>query len=195
MIKYQLVLDVAGVIVTNLSPTYWVEMAVSAGVAYEFLHNQFKHEIRELLWTGKISEEEFWEWLNKQCPSIENHEAQSILYKHLRPLPAFDYIPDWSEVADIHLLSNHRQEWLEPLLEPIRPYLKSITISSSVGLCKPRPEIYTIVNAKLDPMLQVMYIDDQDKNMKAARELSWNTLTADREGEWIKSVKQILYSN
>ncbi|OAB36684.1 hypothetical protein PMSD_10160 [Paenibacillus macquariensis subsp. defensor] len=195
MIKYQLVLDVAGVIVTNLSPTYWVEMSVSAGVSYEFLHNQFKHEIRELLWTGKISEEEFWEWIIRQCPSLEIHEAQSMLYKHLRTLLAFDYIPSWSEVADIHLLSNHRQEWLEPLLDPIRPYLKSITISSSVGLCKPRPEIYTIVNATLNPMLQVMYIDDQDKNMKPAKELSWNTLTADREGKWQEQVKQLLYSN
>ncbi|MEC0089502.1 HAD family hydrolase [Paenibacillus macquariensis] len=195
MIKYQLVLDVAGVIVTNLSPTYWVEMSALSGVSYEFLHNQFKHEIRELLWTGKISEEEFWEWIIRQCPSIETHEAQSMLYKHLRTLPAFDYIPGWSEVADIHLLSNHRQEWLEPLLEPIWPYLKSITISSSVGLCKPRPEIYTIVNAKLDPMLQVMYIDDQDKNMKPAKELSWNTLTADIEGKWLEQVKQMLYSN
>jgi len=195
MIKYQLVLDVAGVIVTNLSPTYWMEMAALEGVTYEFLHNQFKHEIRELLWTGKISEEEYWKWMNRQCPSIEIHEAQSILYKHLRTLPAFDCIPGWSEVSDIHLLSNHRREWLEPLLDPIRPYIKSITISSSVGLCKPHSEVYTIVNAKLDPMLQVMYIDDQDKNMKAAQELSWNTLTADTEGKWIELVKQMLYAN
>ncbi|OAB45572.1 HAD family hydrolase [Paenibacillus antarcticus] len=195
MIKYQFVLDVAGVIVTNLLPTYWVEMSALAGVSYEFLHNQFKHEIRELLWTGKISEEAFWEWIIRQCPSLEIHEAQSMLYKHLRTLPAFDDIPCWSEVADIHLLSNHRREWLDPLLEPIRPYIKSITISSSVGLCKPDPEVYTIVNAKLNPVLQVMYIDDQNKNMEPAKELSWNTLIADTEGRWIEKVKRMLYSN
>ncbi len=114
MIKYQLVLDVSGVIVSNLSPTFWNEIAVSAGVPYEFLHTQFKRDMRELLWTGKKSEDEFWKWLNKQCPSIEIHEAQSMLYKHLKTLPAFDCIPNWSELADIHLLSNHRREWLEP---------------------------------------------------------------------------------
>ncbi|WP_438350706.1 HAD-IA family hydrolase [Paenibacillus sp. FA6] len=195
MVKHQLILDVAGVIITNLSPTFWHEIAELTSVPYETLRSQFKQEMRENLWTGKISEKEFWNWLNKQCPATEIHTAQSIMLKHLSYLPAINYIPTWSKVADIHLLSNHRKEWLEPLLVPIKKYVKSITISSSVGVCKPNPQIYEMVQTKLEVTQQVLFVDDQDKNFKPAQDLFWSTLLADKNGTWIEKVKGILSSD
>ncbi|AJS58870.1 HAD-IA family hydrolase [Paenibacillus sp. IHBB 10380] len=176
MIKYQLILDIAGVIITNISPLFWNELAESAFVSSENLKTQFKQEIRKLLWTGKISEEDFWEWISKQCPLIEIHNAQTILVKHLKRLPAFNYVPNWSQVADIHLLSNHR-------------------IDSSIGYCKPDPESYEIVKSRLKTDLQVIFVDDQEKNMKPAKDLLWNTLIADKNGNWIKRLENILYKN
>jgi HAD superfamily hydrolase (TIGR01549 family) len=192
MIKHQLILDVAGVIITNLSPIFWHEIAELAFIPSETLRSQFKQEMRELLWTGKISEYEFWHWLNKKCPPIEIHTAQSILFKQLRYLPAIKCLPTWSQVADIHLLSNHRTEWLEPLLEPIKKYVKSITISSSVGFSKPDPIIYEIVQSKIQVNRQVLFVDDQEKNLKPAQDLFWSTLKADKKGMWIEQVNEIL---
>ncbi len=51
-------------------------------------------------------------------------------------------MPNWSQIADIHLLSNHRTEWLFPTMATISEFIKSVTISSAVGFCKPHREIY-----------------------------------------------------
>lgn len=192
MNRPQLILDVAGVIVTNLSPSYWEEISKIAGVTYESLKTQFKNDIREAFWTGKISEEAFWQWLKTQCASVETQYAQKLLSSHLTRLPAMDHLSNWSQLADIHLLSNHRNEWLDPLLNPIKPYIKSITISSVVGFCKADPKIYEIVNSKIDTKQAAIFVDDQEKNMKPAKDLGWNTLIADKEGQWIEYLTVIL---
>ncbi|WIV20306.1 haloacid dehalogenase [Paenibacillus polygoni] len=189
---YQLILDAAGVLITNLSPTFWYEIAEKADISHEHLRAQYKQEIRESLWSGKISEDDFWQWLKKQCHSIEIEEAKRILFKHLEDLPAFDYIPVWSKFSDIHILSNHRAEWIEPLFRPMLPYIKSLTISSEVGLCKPDPKIYELVHKKLNPYGQVWYIDDQEKNLKPAQERLWNTYIADQNAKWIEHVNGLL---
>ncbi|MEF3351872.1 haloacid dehalogenase [Paenibacillus sp. GYB006] len=189
---YQLILDAAGVLITNLSPTFWYEIAEKADIPHEHLRAQYKKEIRESLWSGKISEDDFWQWLKIQCPSIENEEAKRILFKHLGYLPAFNYIPMWSKLTDIHILSNHRAEWIEPLFKPMLPYIKSLTISSEVRLCKPDPKIYELLHKKLNPNGQVWYIDDQEKNLKPAQERLWNTYIADQNGKWIVHINGLL---
>ncbi|WP_461671151.1 HAD family hydrolase, partial [Mycobacterium tuberculosis] len=91
----------------------------------------------------------------------------------------------------IHLLSNHRHEWLEELLEPIRPYLKSITISSQVGCCKPDIEIFEIVKSRINKT-KTLYVDDQEKNLDSAKKLGWTTVHADEDGKWTELIsKQI----
>lgn len=84
---------------------------------------------------------------------------------------------------------------LDPLLDPIKPYLKSVTISSSIGYCKPDPKIYEIVKSRLETDLQVIFVDDQEMNMKPAKDLLWNTLITDKNGNWIKRLENILYNN
>jgi HAD superfamily hydrolase (TIGR01509 family) len=192
MRKYQLILDIAGVIITNLSPQYWNDISNAAGISSDDLKIRFNKEIREDFWTGKLTEDDFWQWLIKLCQTIDMQKAKSILLENLRPLPAFDYIAKWSELADIHLLSNHRKEWLDPLLKPIKKYTKSINISSTVGFCKPNLEIYNIINSNLHTKHEVMFVDDQDKNLKPAKSLGWSTLIADTEGEWIETIEKLL---
>lgn len=115
-----------------------------------------------------------------------------MLSKHLQTMPAFERIPEWSHLADVHLISNHREEWLTPILKPLAPYLHSVTVSSNVGYCKPQAEIYELVQSKLDLNSPVTFVDDQQKNLKPAQDLRWNTVIADREGRWIERVEFIL---
>jgi FMN phosphatase YigB (HAD superfamily) len=134
----------------------------------------------------------FWEWLSKQCPTMDLVEAKSLLFNSLTPLPAATMLPIWSQIADIHLLSNHRLEWLTNFVCPIQPLVKSITISSEVGLCKPDRRIYEQVQQHLQGTGKVLFVDDQEKNLQPAVSLGWNTLHADLEGKWIKLVIPLL---
>lgn len=191
MKKTQLVLDVAGVLITNFSPAFWYETTRADGISFDELKRLFATEIRKPLWTGQISEEEFWNWLGGYCP-VEPVELKTKLFNNLNTMPAFDLIPMWSELTDIHLLSNHRSEWLEILLEPILPYLASITVSSDAGCCKPDLSIYQIVASKLDQGKSTIYVDDQEKNLRPAEAMSWGTVLADPEGQWIELIHKKL---
>jgi predicted transcriptional regulator len=56
--KPQLVLDIAGVLVTNLSTAFWQELAVSAGTTFQTLREHL-NTIRQDLWTGNMKEDIF----------------------------------------------------------------------------------------------------------------------------------------
>ncbi|KOR89743.1 hypothetical protein [Paenibacillus solani] len=53
MKNIQLVLDVAGVLITNFSPGFWHETASASGITYRELKRLFAAEIRKPLWTGE----------------------------------------------------------------------------------------------------------------------------------------------
>lgn len=191
MSRPQLVLDVAGVIVTSLSSTFWEEITRNSETSFISIRSLFKQEVRGDLWTGRMSEQDFWNWLSKYCPEIKPQSARRLLSEHLRLLPSADYLSKWNQFSDIHLLSNHRHEWLLDLVEPIIPYLQTITISSQVGYCKPDPAIYEIVKSKINNNTTI-YVDDQEKNLDPARKLGWTTVIADEDGKWTEQITKLI---
>jgi len=184
--KPDLVLDIAGVLATNPSPYFWNDLSLKFEVLYEELI-QFKKETRKELWTGEITEQDFWLKLNNSFPSVEINYAKSKLKSVIKPLPALEKIPLWSQYANIHLLSNHRIEWIQHILTEVRPYIKSITISGEASCCKPDSAIYLRVERYLNKK-HTLFVDDQEKNFKEARSLGWKTLLADKEGTWADKV-------
>ncbi|GAE37502.1 HAD-IA family hydrolase [Halalkalibacter akibai] len=191
--KTNLVLDIAGVIATNFSPIFWECLSLRFEVSYDDLI-KFRKEVREQLWTGKITDEEFWDKLIERFPTIDKEYAVTKLLSVIKPLPALEEIPLWSNYANIHLLSNHRIEWVEHIIRPVEVYIKSITISGEVGFCKPQVDIYLKVNSYLNGNENVLFVDDQEKNLIEARNLGWNTLLADDKYKWIKNVSHQLLS-
>lgn len=192
MSRPQLILDAAGVLVTNLSPDYWNAIHSLTGIPYVQLKAQFKDELRHNFWSGKVEVVYFWRWLQDKAPHIDAAAAGHLLKQFLKPLPAMSQIAGWSRYADIHILSNHRSEWLAPLLEPVRSYVKSVTISSEVGLCKPDPEIFELVHTSLNKLEPIFYVDDQEKNRRPAMQLGWHTVIADPEGSWIERINRLI---
>lgn len=192
-IKPDLVLDIAGVIATNFSPSFWDDLSLEFAVSYDKLLH-FKKEIRRDLWTGRITEKEFWLKLTEEFPTIELDYAKFKLLTEIKPLPAIEEIPIWNEYANIHLLSNHRIEWVKHIINPVNDYIKSITISGEVGYCKPQTDIYLMVNSHIEQGANVLFVDDQEKNLIEASNLGWNTILADEKGEWTKNVTQQLFS-
>ncbi|WP_219838429.1 GNAT family N-acetyltransferase [Paenibacillus sp. R14(2021)] len=188
MNRPQLILDAGGVLVTNLTPAYWQELADAAFLTYEEIRTAYRADIRGRLWTGELTEGEFWDWLQARCPGVEIRLAKELLNQHLSPLPGYHCLPRWSELADIHILSNHRAEWLLPLLEDAKPYLRSITISSDAGMSKPDEGIFALANTQVIQEAPIMFVDDSGNNLEAAGRLGWKTLLADSGGAWIQHV-------
>jgi len=125
---------------------------------------------------------------------LKADRARDALIRSLEPLPAAQRLRNWSRVADIHLLSNHCREWLNPHLAVIEPFIRSITISNQVGLCKPDIRIYELVQSHFDGNTRILYVDDQEKNLIPALELGWRTLLADREHHWLDRVEFLMNS-
>jgi HAD superfamily hydrolase (TIGR01509 family) len=101
-------------------------------------------------------------------------------------------LADWARLADIHLLSNHRREWITPVLGPVMHHVRSVTISSVVGCCKPHPDIYAVTAAKLLPGSLTVFVDNQHQNLLPARTLGWKTVYADPEGTWMHTLLSAL---
>lgn len=189
----QLVLDIAGVLLSNMSLRCWNEMIQETNLSAEQLKKHFGG-IKRDLWTGKMKEEDFWESLGNVYPELPISRARDILFDSIVPLPAAQHLERWSESADIHLLSNHCREWIQPNLGSLSPYAQSVTISNQVGLCKPEIEIYQLVETRLAHGAEVLFIDDQEKNLYSANQLGWKTLLADEEGKWTREVESFVLS-
>ncbi|MGG4345708.1 HAD-IA family hydrolase [Paenibacillus lautus] len=187
----QLVLDLAGVLISNFSSAVWLQLSEGSEISFHDIREQFD-EVRKDLWTGKIKEDEFWEWMSLRMKQINKEQGRTLLMQSLEPLPGLNYLAEWSEIADIHILSNHCREWLEPILERVEPYTRSITISNQVGLRKPDIRIYQHVGKQFESGQTVVYIDDQEKNLNPVIELGWKTLLADKEHKWIEKVESMM---
>lgn len=191
----QLVLDIGGVLATNLSPKFWEWTAEAAGLDYKTLYGEYKRNMSSRLWRGEIEEAEFWEWLLDQGKAIPHEEARLILSRSLLPLPSMQLLPVWSQSADIHILSNHLHGWVAPLLAPVRTYLSHVIVSSEIGMKKPQRELFAHAASLLPEGAPVLFVDDQIRNLSQAEAFGWNVVLADEEGAWTKAAQDWLAMN
>lgn len=188
-IKTQLVLDVGGVLATNLTH-FWHELAALASLSFEELRLHYKQNLRDKLWTGQITEPSFFTWACSMQSSLNESQVRSLMLSCLQPLPAYELLPNWSNTYDLHILSNHRSEWLIPFLAPVRPYLKTITISDEVGFAKPSQDIFKLAAAGIPDDAPILFVDDSEHNLEAAAVYGWQTLLADPAGQWIHQLSR-----
>ncbi|WP_127530487.1 HAD family hydrolase [Paenibacillus kobensis] len=190
----QLVLDVGGVLLSNLTPAFWTEAIARGGADYAAVRSRYKTEIRDDLWSGAVTEQEFWNWIETNCPSVSPVAGQALLMDCLVPLPALEHLERWSRIADLHLLSNHRHEWLLPKLTNFMGLFRSVTVSSQAGCFKPNAAIYQIASESIGADSPILFVDDSAANLKQAERFKWSTLLADAEGNWIQQVEPLLSS-
>jgi putative hydrolase of the HAD superfamily len=191
-LKPQLVLDAGGVLLTNLD-SFWKTLAKLAGAPFDELRARYRREMRGLLWSGGISEPDFWSWLSAAWPGLDIASARQALLDSMKPLPALNHLQAWSSLADLHILSNHRAEWLLPQLDHRIRLFSGITISSEAGCFKPDPRIYETAAAKIPPGAPVLFVDDHPGNLRAAETFGWHTLLADEaDSGWTEQVEPLL---
>lgn len=188
----QLILDAGGVLVSNLSPLFWEQLCEQASIRYEVIVPHYKSSMSAALWRGEVTEAEFWAWLTSGYSSVNEQTARQLLTSNLVRLPALERLAEWRAYADLHLLSNHRTEWLLPVLEPELRLFSSVTISSEIGCSKPQPEIFQKASLGLPAGAPVLFVDDQLHNLEAAGEQGWRMLLADANGRWVEEVGPLL---
>ena len=184
----QLVLDIGGVLLADLTPTFWRWVAEQAAVPYDEVLARFRQDVRTALWTGVMREDQFWHWFCSAFSQIDENTARSQIAATLLPLSAAAHLAVWAKIVDIHLLSNHCAAWVLPALAGMLESVTTVTISSAVGSCKPDLAVYTMVASRLPPDASVLFVDDQQKNFPPAVALGWQTLHADHHGHWVHRI-------
>lgn len=195
MKKKLLVMDVGGVLATNLSPNMWLQLAQIGQCDHEWLYTAYKQEISKKLWCGDISEAYFWQWLKEKGIELDEQARTSLIHDNLIPLPSLKNVARWSQQCSIIIMSNHRSEWLMPLLAPYADYFLAVHISDQAGLCKPDLRWFKQLQRGLESDKSIMFIDDSIKNVHAAQQCGWQAVHANQAGSWTATVDEWLRSS
>ncbi|MCT2590526.1 HAD-IA family hydrolase [Streptomyces sp. N2-109] len=150
----------------------------------------FKESFRDVLWSGRIEEDAFWEDFATACGAERPSPSwREILDTAMGAMPAVHRLPVWAQHAQLTVISNHRHEWLLPRLDATGAlgYIDAVYVSSSTGLVKPDPAAYAHA-LRGTQRSQVLYVDDQLRNATAAAALGLHTVLADGEGRWLGEV-------
>lgn len=89
----QIVLDIAGVLLSNMSLTCWKDMSEETNLSAESLKVHFAG-IKRKLWTGMMREEEFWQSLKEMYPELSISRAKDILYNSIVPYQPLNTLSD-----------------------------------------------------------------------------------------------------
>ncbi|MCU0306854.1 MAG: HAD-IA family hydrolase [Thermoleophilia bacterium] len=176
-------LDLGGVLIRPFLPGTAKRVARRTGRDRAEVRALLGRDFRMPYFAGRLPEDAIWDRLE-----IAPKAGRRLL--RLDPLPAMGRLPEWAAMADIWIVSNHRHEWVDPVLaaEGVTDLAARILISSRTGLVKPD-------HAALEPLIadgtdpeDVLFVDDQARNVEAARDMGMRAVLADDDGDWTLAV-------
>ena len=135
---------------------------------------------------GRISERQFTDALGGQIARQVGHpvdisDFSEVWFSHLHPNVAMlELMRGLSRRGyRMALLTNNVREWerhWRPQM-PIDEIFELVVDSGFVGIRKPEPEIYLLTQERLGVAAEeILFVDDIDVNVAAARELGWNAV-------------------
>jgi FMN phosphatase YigB (HAD superfamily) len=191
-----LILDIGGVILPSAMPQVIAEVAELSGYSRQLLWRHFNSELYVPFWSGAISLDAFWAEFSSFA-GISGRSARwqtEMTRSMLAPLPALDRVRRWADVVPVGVLSNHRTEWVMPVLSELGLdiVLDPILISSATGLVKPDPRVFAQLTLLGPPPHRVLYVDDRPQAIRAAQRLGLSTVQADDDQAWIDRVAERL---
>ncbi|MGB1711043.1 MAG: HAD-IA family hydrolase [Miltoncostaeaceae bacterium] len=147
---------------------------------------------RRAYWGGDLPEAAFWQAAGIPVPDPERRAA--VL--DIRPVVVPARIARWRQTADIWVVSNHRHEWLLPVLDAagFTAVVDRIEVSSLTGRVKPDPAAWEALLADGTSPERVAVVDDQQPNLDSARALGLTALLADGGTGWVDQVDAWLAS-
>ena len=91
------------------------------------------------------------------------------------------------------LLTNEIRDWLEEeiMRQNLNTYFEVIFASYEAGVAKPDPTIFSLLLTRLDVSAQeCIFIDDQEKNILAAQQLGFDTITFESLSQLQEELRQ-----
>lgn len=176
------VFDFGGVLAKPDEEAVISYLATFFGVSEEEIRDL---HVQELQWI-RVSDKEFEIWqkyansLNRSLPPDWREAYQKVKMDAVRELPEIGQILKdlRSRGYSLMMLSNF-EPWMDPLLDQLgyRETFDTLYLSYKTDLEKPSPEAYNQVLEDLQLAgKEVLFIDDQSKNVDAAQELEINSI-------------------
>lgn len=185
-------IDLGGVLVHDPLHELLDALEGAGGKPQREIQAWYLDNLRYPLWSGTLQEEEFWEEIIRfSGASGTPQQWREFLEDSLRLLPAAERIEELAAQGPLFTASNHRSEWIMPVLQSsgLADHFTEILISSEVGEVKPDPEFFHILTKRAGtPPSEILFIDNLERNTKAARAEGMETLLADPGGDWVDGV-------
>jgi len=179
-----LVLDVHGVVLSNPLPAFLDRVADLTGQDRDRVRARWRGELRLPAWTGGIGDRDLWRRLTgERHPS---RDWRALLEESYEPGPVARFLEEWRARTPIWLLSNHRSHWLEPRLRRfgLEGLFDRVLVSDRIGHAKPDPAAFApLVRAARTPA-SVLFLDDRERNVLAARALGLCAVQVAPGTEW-----------
>ena len=187
-----LVLDGEGVVFNSPIKQFLRRFSSDNQLDYALVELRWEEKYRQLAWTGKIDDLELWCGLaNTRVDPIRTNETLSNAYS---PGPAAPLVVRWSQAVPVWLLSNQRSRWVVPKLEQfgILAAFQRLLISDATGFVKPDPAAFRqLLSDGLKPQ-DILFVDDQERNIEAARKLGIRTIHANDQRPWLQEIELAL---
>jgi HAD superfamily hydrolase (TIGR01509 family) len=185
-------LDIGDVLINDALAPLFAELAEFGAASASDLSEFYSTQLRYRLWSGDMPEIEFWERVLAlaQAPGSPATWRRHLLML-LHPLAAAQRLQEIADAGVVAVVSNHRHEWLRPVLEryELPPYFTRLFISSESGHVKPDASAVAFALAQLqaDPA-HTTFVDDKEANLARARTLGVHTVLADADGAWVDAL-------
>lgn len=190
--SYVYAIDLGGVLVHDPFHELFENLHRSGGVPATVLQEWYEENLRYPLWSGTIPEENFWsEMLRESGADGSSEQWREELLASLRFLPAAARIRDLQAEGPLYSVSNHRHEWIRPLLEEsgLQNYFEEILLSSEIGEVKPDPAFWDILLDRSGAAPEeIIVVDNLERNLLSARNRGMGTILADPDGDWIDEI-------
>ena len=165
-----IIFDLGGVICSF----YWDKFLKSIeAVGTQPIEPKALNDLRAQLEQGKLSSFEFY----KKLIALANADLSydwflELFSQYDSNLAVGDLINRIPKRYQLVLLSNTNAVHFESIFKelPVASRFSSHYLSYGVGLAKPDPKIFTLCMAELKPDSDVLFIDDSEKNVQAARQ-------------------------
>jgi len=200
--------DFGGVLTTPLIQSF-AAVQDRTGVPFEELGkamarieaDEGEHPLYELE-KGKVSEPDFLCKLGEYLePALghrpELHRFREIYFEALHPNePMIDLMRELRESHRMAMLTNNVREW-EPLwrsMLPVDEIFEVVVDSGFVGMRKPEPGIYELTLERLGgvPAEECLFVDDNDINCDAARELGMSAVHYQHNDQAIGEIRALV---
>ncbi len=187
-----LVLDGQGVVFDAPIKSFLLLFTRHNNLAYESVIGRWQDRLRHLAWTGAIEDEALWNELAGR--KVDVKQTMRSLSASYRPGPVAKHLISWSRQVPIWLLSNHRSHWVLPQLDSLNlsASFQQMLISDLTGMVKPDPNAFAqLLNGDVAAE-DILFVDDQIHNTRAAEKLGLRTVHASPELSWVNEIDKSL---